>query len=173
MSRAGVQKDANSPAGAWLVLFRRYLLWTGGANLAWEMAHLPLYAVWETGTLATIAWLLVRCTIGDFLIALSSLMLALVLLNCGNWPRRGYRRVAGVALAVGLAYTLFSEWYNTTVSEVWAYSDPMPMVPVIDIGLSPIAQWIVVPLIGFCWAQQAVAREAGRAFPSAARLNAD
>lgn len=141
---------------AWLVLFRRYLIWTAGANLTWEMLHLPLYTLWETGTTSTILWFLVRCTVGDVLIALSSLVFALMLLNRGDWPARAYWRVASLALVLGLAYTLFSEWYNTKVAGLWAYSELMPVVPVIGVGLSPVAQWIALPLLGFWWARQTV-----------------
>ena len=52
----------------------------------------------------------------------------------------------------GLAYTLFSEWFNIEVRETWAYSDLMPVIPIIDAGLSPVLQWIVIPLAGFRFA---------------------
>lgn len=86
------------------------------------------------------------------LIALSSLVLALILLNRSDWPARAYWHVAGSALVIGLAYTLFSEWYDTTVAGTWAYSELMPIMPIIGSGLSPVAQWIVLPLLGFWWA---------------------
>lgn len=52
-----------------------------------------------------------------------------------------------------LGYTVFSEWLNTSVRASWAYSDLMPVIPVVDLGLSPLAQWIVIPLAGFSWAR--------------------
>jgi hypothetical protein len=27
----------------------------------------------------------------------------------------------------------------------WAYADAMPVVPVLEVGLSPLVQWIVLP----------------------------
>ncbi|MFT5740839.1 MAG: hypothetical protein ACI822_002166, partial [Gammaproteobacteria bacterium] len=30
----------------------------------------------------------------------------------------------------------------------------MPVVPVIGIGISPIAQWIFLPLLGLLWARK-------------------
>jgi len=35
----------------------------------------------------------------------------------------------------------------------WAYSEFMPTLPVTGTGLSPLAQWIVIPLIAFWWAR--------------------
>jgi hypothetical protein len=148
--------------GTWLVILRRYLIWIVGTNLLWEVLHLPLYTVSETGTMSSIAWLLVRCTVGDVLIALSSLVLSLVLLDRRDWPARAYWRVAGLALAFGLAYTLFSEWYNTALTGAWAYSDLMPLIPVLGLGLSPVAQWIVLPLLGFWWAGRNLAEPAAK-----------
>jgi hypothetical protein len=52
----------------------------------------------------------------------------------------------------GLAYTVFSEWLNTEIRGSWAYTDAMPQLPLVGAGLSPLAQWIVVPLIAFWWA---------------------
>lgn len=152
--------------GTWLLVFRRYLIWTANANLLWEIAHLPLYTLWETGTPTVIVWFLIRCTVGDILIILSSLVLALMLLNRADWPARGYSRVAGLALTLGLAYTLFSEWYNTEVRGLWAYSDLMPIIPLTGIGLSPAAQWIAIPLTGFWWAPRTVPTQADLSEPA-------
>ena len=59
--------------------------------------------------------------------------------------------VAAAAVACGIGYTVFSEWLNTAVRGSWAYSDLMPVVPILGTGLSPLAQWLVVPLAAFWW----------------------
>ena len=48
----------------------------------------------------------------------------------------------------GVSYTMFSEWLNIVVRKSWAYSELVPMIPGIDAGLSPLAQWVVIPLAG-------------------------
>jgi len=48
-------------------------------------------------------------------------------------------------IANSLAYTIFSEWMNTVWRESWAYSAWMPLVPILGTGLSPLAQWVVIP----------------------------
>lgn len=60
--------------------------------------------------------------------------------------------MATLTLVAGLAYTIFSEWLNTEVRGSWTYSDLMPRLPVNGTGLSPLAQWIVIPLAAFWWA---------------------
>jgi hypothetical protein len=86
---------------------------------------------------------------------MAALMAALFLFATGDWPERGYRRVAALTIVFGLGYTIFSEWLNIVVRESWAYRDLMPVIPLIDAGLSPVAQWIVLPAIAFWWAAPA------------------
>lgn len=138
----------------WLSVLRRYLLFVLGGMFIWEALHLPLYTIWREGTTGELVFAVVHCTGGDVLIALSSLVLALMLLGNRSWPSRRYVQVAALTMAFGISYTIFSEWLNIVVRESWAYSDLMPIIPVIDTGLSPVAQWIVVPIIGFWWARQ-------------------
>src|SRR3546814_17907789 len=103
---------------------RRYLLFVAVANLVWETLHLPLYTIWQEGAAGELAFAVVHCTGGDILIALSSLMLALVLVGSGNWPGQRYVRAAAIAIAFGLAYTIFSEWMTIVVRDSRAYSAP-------------------------------------------------
>ncbi|MEO3432347.1 hypothetical protein [Inquilinus sp. CAU 1745] len=138
--------------GGWLSVMRRYLLFVAVANLVWEILHLPLYTIWRDGSVGELAFAVVHCTGGDILIALSSLMLVLVLVGSGSWPGRRYVGIAVLTIALGLAYTIFSEWLNIVVRESWAYSELMPVIPLTGTGLSPVAQWIVVPTVGFWWA---------------------
>lgn len=138
----------------WLPTLRRYLLFLAGAHLVWETLHLPLHTIWKEGTLSELAYAVVHCTGGDLLIALSSLVLALVLIGDGSWPERRYNAVVALAMIFGLGYTIFSEWLNIVVRQSWAYSEMMPVIPVIDAGLSPVAQWIVLPLASFWFARR-------------------
>jgi len=141
----------NNGQSAWLSFLRRYIALMALGNLAWEFAHMPLYTLWETGTPREIAFAAIHCTGGDILIALAALIAALFLFGNGFWPAQTYRRVAVATIAIGLAYTLFSEWLNIEIRAAWAYRDLMPVIPVLDTGLSPVAQWIVLPGLAFWW----------------------
>jgi methionine-rich copper-binding protein CopC len=145
---------SNSP---WLATLRRYLAFVAVANLLWEFAHLPLYTIWTEGDAGEIVFAALHCTGGDVLIAASALMVALLLAGEADWPLAGYARVASLSLLFGLGYTLFSEWLNTAVRGSWAYAELMPTLPLIGAGLSPVLQWIVIPLAGFVWARRPLA----------------
>ncbi len=143
----------------WLPTLRRYLIWVTTANLVWEFAHVPLYTIWDTGTAGKIAFAALHCTGGDILIALSSVMLALFLAGDSRWPTVHYGRVAILAVMIGFSYTLFSEWLNVEIRKTWAYRDAMPILPILEVGLSPILQWIIVPIAAFLWAARRAACE--------------
>ena len=139
------------PEVDWLRGLRGYLAVIAVGDLVWETLHLPLYTIWWTGTVRENAFAVVHCTLGDLLIALSALTLSLALAGNRDWPARRFRRVAALATTFGVGYTVFSEWLNIVVRAAWAYSELMPIIPAFgfDVGLSPVVQWIVVPLLAF------------------------
>lgn len=148
------QDGARLNGVGWLATLRRFLIFVAAGNLAWEIAQLPLYTIWYEGTFGEIAFAVAHCTGGDILIASASLLLALLLVARPTWPDETYRQVAALAVGFALSYTVFSEWLNTEVRGSWAYSELMPVVPVLDAGLSPLAQWIVIPIAAFWWARR-------------------
>jgi hypothetical protein len=131
----------------WPRALRRYLGVSTVTNLAWEILQLPLYTLWTTVTRKEQAFAILHCTIGDAMIAGLSLLAALALSANATWPSTGVARVYAGSLAVGVVYTIFSEWLNTSVRGSWAYSDLMPVVPGIGTGLAPLLQWFVVPTV--------------------------
>jgi hypothetical protein len=135
----------------WLRALRVYFGVVLVGNLIWEVLHLPLYAIWRTGTLKEQAFAAGHCLLGDLLIAMSALTLALLLAGDQRWPLGRFWPTAILTIAFGLAYTGFSEWLNVFVRAAWAYSDWMPTVSIaaLKIGLSPLLQWIVVPVAAF------------------------
>lgn len=132
---------------AWLATLRRYLGYSAVSHLAWESLQLPLYTIWADGSWAEIAFAVLHCTAGDLLIGTSALVAALVLIGKPFWPEdeRVFRRVLVLAVIVGVAYTIFSEWLNTVARVSWTYSPLMPVVPGLGTGLSPLAQWLLIP----------------------------
>jgi hypothetical protein len=79
------------------------------------------------------------------MIAAVSLLAALLLVGTNTWPQQGARRVFALAILFGVAYTIYSEWMNTTIRASWSYAPLMPVVAWIGTGLSPLVQWILVP----------------------------
>ena len=151
--------NADEPYPDWLSALRSYLAMIAVANLAWEMAQMPLYTLWRTGTAGEKIFAVVHCTSGDLLIALASLTLGLVSAGDRAWPVRRFRAVAAATLIVGVTYTAFSEWLNIVVRKSWAYSDLMPVIDVfgVSVGVSPLLQWIAIPALAFWWCRRRIA----------------
>lgn len=137
----------------------RFLGAMAAGNLLWEMAHVPLYTLWVTGSPGDIAYAVLHCTAGDVLIAGFCLLLSVALIDRSGWPRERFGEVALTTIVLALCYTVFSEWLNTEVRGSWTYRETMPRVPGLGIGLTPVLQWIVVPGLAFSWARSWVVRE--------------
>lgn len=144
----------------WLKTLRCYLAFTFLANVTWEFAHLPLYTIWDTGSPSELVFAAAHCTLGDLIIATMTLVLCVLLVGDTRWPQAGYVRVATMTTGAGVAYTIFSEWLNLVVRASWAYAPEMPVIPLIGIGLSPLLQWVMIPLLGF-WIARPSALTAG------------
>jgi hypothetical protein len=143
--------DGGHARASWLGALRTFLALTIAGNLVWETLQLPLYTIWRNGSVRDKTFAVIHCTLGDILIALAALVLALVLAGDERWPANRFWRVAALSMMFGVAYTIFSEWLNVVVRAAWAYSDWMPIVPLfgLRVGLSPLTQWVVVPSVSF------------------------
>ena len=115
-------------------------------HLAWEAAQLPLYTLWSTGTSRAIGFALVHCTGGDVLISTATLLMGGILAGLRGWHLFGSRMLVTV-IGLGVAYTTLSEGLNVGIWRSWSYSSAMPVSPWLGIGLSPVLQWLVVPVI--------------------------
>ena len=110
----------------------------------WEVAQLPLYTLWRTGTPREIAFALFHCTVGDVLITTATFAAAVALAWHLWWPPFGWRMVF-TAIMLGAGYTIFSEWLNVEIRRSWSYTAAMPVVPFLGTGLTPLLQWLIVP----------------------------
>ena len=124
-----------------------YLPWLAVLNLAWETAHVSLYTLWSEAEASYIAFSIVHCTAGDVMIGAAALLLALILGREKSPAQWRWRRLAALTALAGTAYTIFSEWMNTTVLRSWAYAEAMPTLELagVEVGASPIAQWLLLP----------------------------
>jgi len=131
---------------SWSSALRFYVLMIGALNFIWEIAQLPFYTIWQTGTWKTIAFAVLHCTAGDLVIAISALVLCLAVFGRRDWPNQGFFPIGVCVVIAGLAYTIFSERMNIA-NGAWTYSDLMPIIPWFDVGLTPVLQWLLIPSV--------------------------
>jgi len=132
---------------AWNFIAIRYVPLLGALNLLWEVAQLPLYTLWEEGAPSFIAYAVVHCTLGDVAIGTLALLVALIATRARAVDTWRWRQLALFLLIPAVGYTVLSEWINTIARGSWAYSALMPVVNFngFAIGLSPLAQWLIIP----------------------------
>lgn len=135
------------PAGLWgapelPVAFFSFVL-----HFVWEFVQVPTYAGmaemphWEAIKLCMSA------TFGDVGFALTAFWVASLAARRRGWILRPTRVPSTIFVGVGILLTVGFEYYYTSISLRWTYSDLMPLVPPLGTGLSPLLQWLVIPIL--------------------------
>ncbi len=115
-----------------------------GLSVVWEFLQSPFYTDTFEASWGAIVFNRLRCAGGDVLILLAAFWL--VSLGWGRgWIDAGGWTPVSVFLVIGIAYTTYSEHVNVHLVERWAYSRWMPTIA--GIGLIPLVQWVVVPIL--------------------------
>ncbi len=111
----------------------------------WELAQFPLYTVWHDSGWPQILYALVHCTLGDMMILLSVFWLVSAFNRSRHWMYAPSVMLNATLFTVlGLAYTVYSEIVNTRIDKSWAYTELMPIVPVVEVGGTPFMQWLLI-----------------------------
>ena len=132
----------------WHSAIRQYVFSIAGLNLLWEIIQLPLYTLWRSGSTQDIIFAVLHCTAGDIVIAITALLFGVITIGRHDWPKQRYLPVSMLVIVFGLIYTIYSERINIA-SGVWAYSELMPVIPWLNVGLAPFLQWILMPAYSF------------------------
>ena len=94
-----------------------------------------------TGTLVCL-----RATFGDLVITLASFFAVAAMVRTVAWPVRRLTATSLVLyLSLGLGITIVIEIIALR-NDRWSYAADMPTL--FGIGLLPLAQWIILPLVG-------------------------
>ncbi len=118
-------------------------------NFPWEVLQAPLFEGKAAAPHASVIGACLQATLGDAVIMLLAHASIAAATRRRRWVLTPSRReVVGFA-AVGVAITAVIEWLATRGqwAQTWAYSSEMPVIPGIEIGLSPLLQWVIVPPI--------------------------
>lgn len=135
----------------------RYLPWLAALSLGWEIAHLSLYTIVSEREWWYVAYAVAHCTVGDVMIGTLSLVCALVMTRAGCIAHWRPFRIAATTAMIAVAYTVASEWMNVHLLGAWRYTPAMPVLEIgaFALGLSPLAQWVVVPTLALALAHRA------------------
>jgi len=113
-------------------------------NFAWELAQLPLYKDYSYD-IQHIAFCALA-SLADVVMVLL-LYLGFALLNKNPfWVQNiGFRQVF-ILMIIGGIGAIIAEMAHTSAGN-WAYADSMPMLPIVNVGLSPVLQFMFLPVL--------------------------
>ena len=110
----------------------------------WEGLHSYFY-IFPDGLAAypRFCWF---CVSGDVLIALGTFFLVGLIHKKRKWILDPSKQQVVIFVLSGVVFTIISEFVHVNTKGTWQYSELMPLIPLIDVGISPLVQWIVIPL---------------------------
>jgi len=115
-------------------------------NFVWEVAQGPLYENFqydfEHVSFCALA------SIADMLMVLVLLFLFGLIYKNVYWISRLKFTRTLLLVLVGFLGAILGEFWHTWRGD-WSYADTMPMLPLIEVGLSPVLQFSILPLIIF------------------------
>ena len=115
-------------------------------NFLWEISQAFLYAPHFVGTGGLIK-IHIRASLGDLLIVFLILLIDAII-STRIFPKENSKK-RFVAIAItGFISAVIIEKYALTIGR-WSYNPLMPIIPILNVGLIPILQMIILPVLIF------------------------
>ena len=143
----GRNEISNAPGALETLLM--FSLLTFVFHFSWEILQAPLFARMPTMSHWQATLVCLKATFGDVGIALAGFAAAALWDQNSRWFIAPSAGALIAYLTTGLLITIAFEWHAVHWANRWAYSDVMPIVPVIRVGLAPVMQWIILPTVVF------------------------
>lgn len=130
--------------------YRNYIIWTAviafSLNFIWELLQGPLYEGfnydWQHVSFCALA------SIADMLMVLILLFgFALMYINV-YWVMNMDLDTSLPLILIGIVGAILAEFWHTSRGD-WSYAEAMPMVPLLEVGISPVIQFAVLPYLFF------------------------
>lgn len=127
-------------------------------NFVWELLHGPLYKDFEYDL-----WHILICTlasIADMLMVLLLFFAFSIGTNDPYWIKRISISSSSVLIVFGGVGAIFLEMLHTSRGD-WQYTDEMPLFPLLDVGLTPILQFMILPWLSFLLTKKSISNWGG------------
>lgn len=117
-------------------------------NYAWELAQAPLYVGLDEYNLA-VFWHCFVASLGDGVMVLLIVAAGGIALRRPDWFLDPGVLGYPVMITSGLILAVLVEWVAVHILSRWKYTDAMPQVPGLGMGLVPLAQMVLLPPLIF------------------------
>jgi hypothetical protein len=114
-----------------------------GLNWLWEMVQMPVYAEmagrswWETAPRCTLA------SLGDVAMTLGIYAIGALAAGRWRWGMDCRWNVYTAAALLGAVFAMSVEWKSLAAGD-WSYTERMPVVPMLGVGLWPLLQLVLL-----------------------------
>lgn len=115
-------------------------------NLIWEIAQGPFYVGFEYDL--NHVFFCALASVADLLMVLILFFAFAFIYKDVFWTKNmGMRRIGSLMLVGGTGAVIAEMWH--TARGDWSYAEAMPMVPVAEVGLWPVLQFVLLPWLVF------------------------
>ncbi|OGI36047.1 MAG: hypothetical protein A2283_09870 [Lentisphaerae bacterium RIFOXYA12_FULL_48_11] len=121
-------------------------------NFAWEISQMALYAVHTKGIMDIISVHL-RATLGDMILFLIIYTFGILVFRNRYWAAGNNKTKYTFVILAGSVVSILVEKL-ALLSGRWSYNQPMPTIPVLNVGLTPVLQMIILPIIAVIFSEK-------------------
>ena len=115
-------------------------------NFFWEVVQTYFYTL-KDSLFSKMLYGWFHCTLGDVILTIGSFWLVSAASRNRKWLLKLNRLNFFGFIMVGVVYAVLSEWANVHMLKSWGYNQSMPIIPWVQMGLTPFLQWIFIPPI--------------------------
>ena len=132
-------------------------------NFPWETLQAPLFVGMGEASYSIAIRGCLRATLGDAAIMLLAYWIISLAIRNRRWVLAPHAAHLIWFIALGVLITAVIEWLATHGHWIasWTYSAGMLVVPGVGIGLSPLLQWVIVPLLVMWFVRRQLSHESG------------
>jgi hypothetical protein len=113
-------------------------------NAAWEVLQIPLY-VGGMYSCSHILFCLLASLADAIMVVLIYFGFAIIYKNAFWIQSLNLSRVIFLIMTGGIGAVL-AETRHLSIG-TWSYAETMPLIPIVDVGLSPVLQFMILPLL--------------------------
>lgn len=124
-------------------------------NFIWENAQAPFYSGYQS--FMQHLWICTKATFGDVIIILL-LYFMFAAVYSKNWIQKLNPRYILSLMVVGGFISVVLEMWAISIGR-WSYSPSMPIIPFVKVGLLPVIQMMILPLLIFYLTTRIMTRE--------------
>lgn len=119
-------------------------------NYPWELGQSVLFA--RPDSWPSMWWHCLVASAGDGLLVCLIYGAGYGAFGRQDWYEQPRARHYVLMLVVGALIAIAMEWIAVHIIRRWAYTPSMPVIPVLEIGIVPLAQMLVLPPLVFALA---------------------